>query len=412
MVRPGRGRLGEQPMPVPRFTKHTIATVENNLPPAPMNTFHAVGDIDGDGRLDVAICGRDGRLVWLENRPAGEAWTVHLIDNVAMMECGGSLVDVTGDGRLDIVNGGDWRATQMWWWENPGAVGEPWTWRVIADTGHGQFHDTIVGEVNGVRSLAFTNQSAPGGTTVYCVPFPDDPTVSPWPGLQIIASAASEPNPYREIRTQPEEGLALGDLNGDGRNEIVCGTHWYEFADGAWRGHKFASGYISTKIAVGDVDGDGRPEIVLSEGDPCIYGKSQGGKVSWFKPGDDITAMWQEHVVEDFLLDAHSLQLGDLCGNGRLDILIGEVGVADPHTDEYAVRPPRLFVYENDGRGGFARHVIDEGTGTHEAVLADVWNRGVLDIVGKPLHGAEKWHVHVWANGSGLCHSEEVAEGG
>ena len=120
-----------------------------------------------------------------------------------------------------------------------------------------------------------------------------------------------------------------------------------------------------------------------------------------------------DRVVEDFLLDAHSLQLGDLCGNGRLDILIGEVGVADPHTDEYAVRPPRLFVYENDGRGGFfARHVIDEGTGTHEAVLADVWNRGVLDIVGKPLHGAEKWHVHVWANGSGLCHSEEAAEGG
>ena len=44
-------------MPAPRFTKHVIATLDNDLPPAPMNTFHAVGDIDGDGRLDVAISG-------------------------------------------------------------------------------------------------------------------------------------------------------------------------------------------------------------------------------------------------------------------------------------------------------------------------------------------------------------------
>jgi len=102
--------------------------------------------------------------------------------------------------------------------------------------------------------------------------------------------------------------------------------------------------------------------------------------------------------LEDFLLDAHSLQLGDVCGNGRLDILVGEVGVADGETDDYIVRPPRLIVYENQGNGSFSRHIIDEGTGIHDALLVDMRNAGVLDIVGKPLHGPEKWNVHVYYN--------------
>ena len=97
-------------------------------------------------------------------------------------------------------------------------------------------------------------------------------------------------------------------------------------------------------------------------------------------------------------MDAHSLQVGDICGNGSLDVFVGEIGMADRETDGYIVRPPRLIVYENDGRGTFTRHVVDEGTGIHDAVLVDVRNRGVLDVVGKPLHGPEKWKVHVYDN--------------
>lgn len=108
--------------------------------------------------------------------------------------------------------------------------------------------------------------------------------------------------------------------------------------------------------------------------------------------------MWQEHVVDDFLLDAHSLQLADLTGDGAPDIFVAEVGIADPITDAYIRRPPRLMIFANDGRGQFTRHVIDEGTGTHDAVLVDTRNRGVLDIAGKPLHGDEKWNVHLWLN--------------
>jgi hypothetical protein len=111
--------------------------------------------------------------------------------------------------------------------------------------------------------------------------------------------------------------------------------------------------------------------------------------------------MWQEHVLADGLLDAHSLRLGDLNGNGHLDILAGEVGFADRETGEYLVHLPCIMVYENDGHANFDRHVIDEGTGAHDAWLADMRGKGVLDIVTRPLQGAEKWHLHVYYNERG-----------
>jgi len=386
-------------MAAPRFTKVTIGRLENDVPPAAMNTFHAVGDINGDGRPDIVVSGRNGRMVWFENTGDRGNWPVHPVEDVEAMECGGQIRDLTGDGLGDIINGNDFRGHQIFWWANPGPRGGAWQRRAIATTDLSQFHDTTVGRLAGedADSLVFTNQVR--GTNIYRVPLPADPTQAPWPNLQVIATARGEPFVKADgtDRIQPEEGLAIGDVDGDGVNEIVCGTHWYKLVGGRWCGHKFASGYITTKIAIADIDGDGRNEILLAEGDPCVYGKAQGGKLAWFKRGPDARAPWTEHVLLEGLHDAHSLQVGDLCGNGRPDILCGEVGVANRADDRY-VRPPRLIVLENEGRGRFTPHVIDEGTGIHDAVLADMLGRGVLDIVGKPLHGDEKWHVHVYFN--------------
>jgi hypothetical protein len=371
-------------MGVPRFTRTVIGELENEI--GRMNTLFNVGDLNADGRPDVFTSGRSGRMAWFENKGDGR-WERHIVNEVVNQECGGLAYDLNHDGWPDIINGGDWQSDELAWWENPGPKGGPWTRRVITRTGAGQFHDELIGDVtgDGVLSLVFWNQFA-GALSV--VPLPEDPTLSPWPGIHTIARDMKEKN-------QPEEGLALYDIDGDGQTEIIAGTHWYKYVQGAWEQYKFAADYITTLIAVGDIDGDGKPEIVLSEGDACIYGYPQGGKLGWFKPKGDLREMWEEHRIDENLLDPHSLQIADLCGNGRLDLLVGEIGKRETLAEE----PPRLMIYENDGSGRFTRHVIDQGIGTHHARLADLRGTGRRDIVSRPLHGADKWKIFAWYNG-------------
>lgn len=381
-------------MPIPRFVRTVIGELNNDGPNAPMNTLFQIGDLNRDGRMDIFTSGRDGAMAWFENRADG-GWTRHIIAPVACQECGGLAHDLTGDGWPDVINGGDWRSDELAWWENPGPKGGEWRRRLIAKTGYGQFHDEALGDVtgDGRLSLIFSNQHAEEGSQLSVVPLPADPTVSPWPNVAFITQG-------RKVKNQPEEGVAIADLDHDGRNEVIFGCSWYKYVDGAWERHPFADDYITTLVAVGDIDGDGRVEIVLSEGDACIYGYPQGGKLGWFKPEDDtpegLRRLWTEHRIDENLLDPHSLQLADLCGAGRLDLLVGEIGRKETLEEE----PPRLMIYENDGTGGFTRHLIEQGVGTHHARLADFRGKGVLDIASRSLHGPNKWQIYLWRNQS------------
>ncbi|MDQ1328989.1 MAG: hypothetical protein QG641_2275 [Candidatus Poribacteria bacterium] len=77
----------------------------------------------------------------------------------------------------------------------------------------------------------------------------------------------------------------------------------------------------------------------------------------------------------------HCLYVGDMDRDGDLDIFTCEMEAVCGNRD------PRWYIWENlDGKGEqWKEHIIlDVNLGGHEAVVGDITGNGLLDIIGKP----------------------------
>jgi hypothetical protein len=200
-------------------------------------------------------------------------------------------------------------------------------------------------------------------------------------------------------------GIAAADLDGDGDLDLVSsdttddrtprkenGTlHWFENdAKGNFTGHVIAGiepGWFE-RVAVGDIDGDGRPDVVVV--------LNRAGSLVWFRnPGKPATRPWERHaVVNGGLPGAYDVALADLDGDGRLDV------AASSWT-----RGNRFAWYRNPGKAGFAKewpsHVIeDDLRETRTIRAADFNGDGRPDLLGT-ASGASlvTWYENVGKRG-------------
>ncbi|MHB0876978.1 MAG: FG-GAP repeat domain-containing protein [Anaerolineae bacterium] len=322
------------------------------------------GDLNGDGVPEIVIGARLPRaeIYWLNRIQNGE-WQPHLLDNsLYTLEAGGVLADIDHDGDLDLIAGEDWSGNGLFWWECSRYPTLAWQRRLIFRMPGNGSHDQLVADLDGDGNdeLYFWNQ---GAETLFAVPVPADPRVSPWPGVQAVAVGVRE------------EGLAAADVDGDGKLELIAGQSWYRRSNGTWERHEFTQGYQSPRIVVADFDGDGRPEIVLAEGDASLKSK-QYGRLVRFTVGDDPRRPWRAEVLHERLLDPHSLQVADFDGDGHPDLFVGEEGMPDgndPH-------PPAQRIYLSRG-SSLEEHVIAE-IPSHEAKVIELDGR--LGLVMKP----------------------------
>ncbi|MBO3803335.1 MAG: VCBS repeat-containing protein [Candidatus Brockarchaeota archaeon] len=350
-----------------------IHTVIDESPMGIYNSVCLVGDINGDGFEDVVVGdyvldgSSEGTIVWYEY----PEWRRHVISR-ANLEAGGVLIDVNGDGRLDIVAGQPYYGNELYWFENPEDPTQPWKRRVI-ESGFKKYHDQAAGDVDNDGECELLISSQLGRVLVY-YDIPPDPDVSPWP------------SEFRHIVCEDisVEGLAIADLDCDGRNEVVAGPNVFKL-DGStmiWSRRTIrdrnGSTFSETRVQVADLNEDGFPDLIMSEGE------SDRGRLAWFEGPD-----FKIHVIRDDLFHPHSLGVADFDMDGHLDFFVGEMGLGrNPN--------PKLMIYLNDGTGSSSEFLVDSEHPTHEAKAIDVGNDGAMDIVGKPFHPPPR--VDLWRN--------------
>jgi VCBS repeat protein len=333
----------------------------------------AVADVNLDGRLDIVSgenwyeqvppqAGRGPRFIKHKFRDIG--YTDYYLEDLSDL-----AIDVTGNGYPDIVTCSYW-SKPLSWWENPGKSGGPWREHVM-ETGSPVEFAFLLDILNTGKPLQLLPQFGK-------IDFP-----LTW--YELAAAHASEPWIRHEVSSRSwGHGIGAGDVNSDGRTDIITPHGWFEAPPdprhGSWTFHPEFNLGDSGFIFVEDVNRDGVPDLVTALG--------HGYGIFWYEQKKDAAGnrSWEKHLIDDGFSQAHAMTLVDLNGDGRRDIVTGKRFYAHEH-DPGANEPLGLYWYEpfdSPGRVQWRRHIIDYNTRTGAGLqipVVDIDGDGDLDIV-------------------------------
>ena len=341
----------------------------------------AVGDFNKDGKLDIAA-----GFVWYE----APDWKLHSIIEKAPIYDPKSYSnafctwaqDLNGDGWADLIVV-DFPGTPTWWFENPKEPGKLWPKHTCVPVTNNESPQFLDLDGDGKRELILAyapdtkNSDGPERRMGFAQPAKDPNDL--WHLHAVSAAAAPATQKY-------SHGLGVGDVNRDGRQDIVCPDGWWECPASAnesleWKFHKAPLGGLAAQMYVYDFDGDGDNDIIGSS--PHAFG------IWWYEqlPNGE----WKQHEIDKSFSQTHAMCLADLNGDGLPDFVTGKRWWAhtsgDPGVDE-----PAVFCWfelkREKGRPVWTKHQFDHdsGPGTQFEV-GDVNGDGLLDIISSNKKG-------------------------
>ncbi|MDB6079447.1 MAG: repeat-containing protein [Akkermansiaceae bacterium] len=338
----------------------------------------STGDIDGDGIPDL-VAG----AFWFrgpefnEARPyrPGHAQPVDTYMEDSFLSW---VDDLNGDRKNDILMvGRPGHETTIYL--NPGATGEWTSHRILEETStESPIYIDLDGD--GKKELVCMQ----GGRFGYAKRDASDVT-KPWTFIPISEKRTDSPFIH---------GLGVGDLNGDGRLDVIEKEGWFEqpakITD-PWSYHPYAFAKAGgAQMLVFDVDGDGDADIVTS-----LNGHGYG--LAWFEnrfnQDGKVDFIRHEILSEDGaqkgpgglqVSELHAMEAGDLDGDGRVDFVTGKRYWAHNGNDPGASDPALTVIFLNKKDGDSVRwepHVLDENFGVGcQIAVGDVTGDGKPDI--------------------------------
>ena len=231
----------------------------------------AVADVNKDGKADI-ITGD----VWYE----APSWKMHVLsdqrkfnikgwDPMGYSESFGAFPDdFNGDGWIDVIVA-PFPGKECYWYENPGSKGGSWKQHLLTNSACNETPIYVDLFGKGKKHLVMGWQP-PGknteGELCYFVPG-KDPT-QPWQRISISGPSDAAKKIEQPGTQRFSHGLGHGDVNGDGRIDIIVPQGWWEQpaqVDGTpWTFHPASLGPACADMYTFDMDGDGKNDIISS----------------------------------------------------------------------------------------------------------------------------------------------------